>query len=873
MTTIVGTFMHTTKINAPVATKFFRFYSAPNAGATIYGPSLSNYFIQKDQIENLNTTGNTMYAYSIIPISTTSNIIFKTDATNRVMVFEIQGSVRTVNTVSQSPVAASVYPGQSVTVTAVMLGGSLATGQGVYLRYAPNSDYSNSSVVSMNYVSPGTYSGTIPASVNLANTTQSYYVFSSGSSAPNGADADLATINIKNNSGSNYSYTVLPGWNTAANGNWGTASTWTANSVPPTSISMGVVNVNHNVTMDQNAVVGSMNIGSLKTLDQNTAITLTTWGGIINNGTFNVNGTATLQFNSGGYINVNAPTFASGSTLVYNTGGSYDRSIEWGQITPGSPGYPWHVKVQNSTTLNLGTATPPSLEIGGDLTLGTSTTKGIVDMNALNLPLKILGNLVIGNASSTGSELKLSTTIGGDLYLYGNFTRYGNSNYYTDNNRAIYFEGTGNSTVNTPSASSQVFSYARIDKSVGTETVTFSTPTSISQEISLIKGIVNTDATNILSITNTNTNSLIGGSILSFINGPLKRYTSTSTADKYVFPVGKTGAPNLYKEMSLTTVNNLASGSNFTGEYFPSLPPTSGSDFFASILLGIVNSEYWQLDRNAGTTTGLVTIPYADPSNWRNVNALATSPNYACNVAIVKRSANSGTGTWDFTSTAGNFSTFSTPPEYRAYTDAGDIISREVTSFGPFTNGFGFTFLLPVRLQEFTGILENNNARLDWEISSVQDLVGFELQHSTDNLVYSKLYQAQNTGVLKYSYTHPKLSAGIHYYRLAVKEKSGKIFYSQVVMLLKGRIATQIAPLKQTVIRNELNAIIISSSGQIAQIVVTDAIGRIMIRQQKQLQPGQNAWDFNTGPLAPGIYFMTLLTKEGQKQTLRFIKE
>ncbi len=873
MNTIVGTFMFTTKANS-FGPKYFKFYSAPNAGATIYGPSLSHYFVQKDQIENLNTPGNTTYGYWIFPTSTTSNIIFKTDAANRVMVFEILGGIRTISTVVQSP-AASVYPGQSVKVT-VTTNATLNTGQGVYLRYAPNSNYANSSVVAMSQVSGNTYAGTIPASVNLANTTQSYYVFSSGNSTPNGSDADLATINLNNNAGANYSYTVLPGWITANNGNWSTAATWTANSVPSTSVSMGNVTMNHNVTMDQNAVMNSMTIASLKTLNQNTGITLATSGGITNNGAYNVNGAGILQFNSGGYISVNAPTFGTGSTLIYNNGGTFNRNIEWGN-TAGNPGYPWHVKVQNGTSLYLGVnpVTPATLEIGGDLIIGTATSgSNAVYLDGLAKPLTVLGNLTIGNAATTANRLWQNTS-GASLYLYGNFTRYTSLNYYEES-LPIYFKGSANQQISTPNGgAAQKFDYAYIDKTTGTETITISTPLYIKQQITFTKGIVNTDATNLLTIEATAATSVIGGSILSFVNGPLKRYTSTSTAGKYIFPVGKTGTPNLYKELSLTTVNNLASGSNFTGEYFPSLPPTSGSDFFAGMLLGIVNTEYWQLDRNAGTTTGLVTIPYTDPtgSNWRDVTGAATSPCWNCNVAVVKRSANSGAGIWDFTSTAGNFSTFSTPPEYRAYNDAGDMITREVSAFGPFTSGLAYTNILPLKLEQFNGRLENTGARLDWKITSVQGLTSFEVQHSTDGRNYSKLDEIQDNNGTTYTYLHPNLAPGIHYYRLLVKEKTGKTFYSQVVLLGVGKVPTRIVGLTQTVVKNELKPIIFSSSNQRTEAIITDALGRRVISRQTQLQNGQNQWQINTHTLAAGFYFITILTSDGTKQTLRFVKE
>jgi hypothetical protein len=228
--------------------------------------------------------------------TTTSNVVFKTDGGNdgidRSIVYVIQGTVQSVSSVAQSPTSANVFPGQAVTVTAT-LSGAFATGQAAYLRYTTDG-YSTSTVVTM--TGSGTsYTASIPASANTPGASLSYYVFTSGNTAPaaNGSDADFATINLNNNGGSNYTYTVASGWTTAAGGNWGTAATWTAGAIPPTATNLGVVTINHSVTQNTAALVSSVVINAAGTLT-GTANTLT-----INNNTsgttFTNSGTMTLS--------------------------------------------------------------------------------------------------------------------------------------------------------------------------------------------------------------------------------------------------------------------------------------------------------------------------------------------------------------------------------------------------------------------------------------------------------------------------------------------------------------------------------------------------------------------------------------------------
>ncbi len=1281
-----------------------------------------------------NQTNGNYYTYIIRDVNAGTN----TDG----YLFETNATPISVSTISQSPATASVFPGQTVTVTATT-SATLPTGQGVFLRYAPNGNYGSSVVVNMTLVSGNDYAADIPANINTPGSNQSYYVFTSGGTTPpSSADADLSTINLNNNGGANYSYTVAAGWTTAAPGNWSTPGTWTANAVPPAANSMGTVNMGHDVTLDQNALASNLNInaGTLtasgsSTLNITGATTISTgaaftnsssiatnisfnsftinnggtythnaigssangdstdfpgmtrsfgassnviikkwasggttpatlpktgspgWGNLtidvaslggswkqngvitnvqgnlyikatgptkefrffevktgsvntigpmtingnvtvdagyvsilggstsgaastlnvyitgnltLNGGTFNLTGTngftsyflfnfsycnlylsgdltinspakltqpkdvsvvvgmffvkplgtqiltsyyggvdvsyigfgigvggtttnvilnsnfdmtnvvtlpnlfyvydqstlscpgeyyvsgytsfqlqagGTLKIgaadgitsgstnagnirtsnsrsynaaahyiytgaynqvtgnglpatitgsltvdntgnandnivtlttnntvtsnfyltsgyfaagtgqtlrianngpvdatgggdcvyndptggniwllgnntvtgstagtphfydltigsgipvspanfinngtiyhyctiNTEGSVNPNAPSYAINSTLIYKPGGTYNRSIEWGQAVAGDPGYPWHVTVQNGTTLNLGTSgTPPLLECGGDLTIGVAGLgSGIVNMNSLAIPLIVKGSLIIGDAAGSNiGTLNLSNTVGGDLYLHGDFTRNKNS-FYTDNSRAIFFKGSADQTVNTPGVAitpgipTQYFSYAVADKTNGTEQVFLNCPVGINNNVTFTKGIITSTATNLLVVSATASGAVTGGSILSFVNGPMKRYTSTGIAGAYAFPLGKTGFPNLYKGITLTTLNNLASGSDFTGEYFPATPPTAGLDNFGSTLAGIVNTEYWQLDRNNGTTTGKVTLPYVDPtgSNWRDVTSAPVSVCSSCAVSVVGRSNSSGSGNWDFSGLAGSFSAATSPPEYRAYSDAGDIISQEFSSFGPFNNGFWLNNVLPVRLIRFDASLINNDGKLEWTVANAEGLSGFELQHSSDGIYYNSIADINNNTGNNYSYLHQQLTPGLHYYRLVIKEKNGKTVYSAVVTISLGKVNTRIIGLKQTIVKNEVVPLIKSASSQPVNATITDALGRTILSAAGQLQKGENQWSVNAGIITPGCYFIVIVTADGEKKTMKFIKQ
>ncbi|MFN5217561.1 MAG: hypothetical protein ACK5CL_02230, partial [Sphingomonadales bacterium] len=116
-----------------------------------------------------------------------------------------------ISSVSKSPTS----PGSSDTVTVTAnTSASLSTGEYLYLRYSTSSTFSTSTVVAFNM--SGT-SGTAKIPPHAGGTTLYYYVFSSNRTSTQLASSvstygqvsyNLLTLNLNNNSTSNYSYTV-----------------------------------------------------------------------------------------------------------------------------------------------------------------------------------------------------------------------------------------------------------------------------------------------------------------------------------------------------------------------------------------------------------------------------------------------------------------------------------------------------------------------------------------------------------------------------------------------------------------------------------------------------------------------------------------
>lgn len=284
---------------------------------------------------------------------------------------------------------------------------------------------------------------------------------------------------------------ILPCLQTALAGDWNTATNWVDLVVPPTGSS---VCINHAMTLAAappnpsivtiNGPNGDLTLGGAVVLtfepdgtftNNKTGFNMTAGSVVFQTGTSTINGSQAAGFNnlqlngnttlttvptinnqleikSGGFIlSANGPNYGASSTLIYNTGGSYNRSNEW-SATSGA-GYPANVLVTGTTALNLDAGTGVNRTIQGNMQInnGSSVTQGATGFN-LTVP---------GNFTLNGSY-EQSTTGGGDLILGGNWSS-GATAVLTSHNRDVRFNGSAAPQTIANTASGLEFGYLTID--------------------------------------------------------------------------------------------------------------------------------------------------------------------------------------------------------------------------------------------------------------------------------------------------------------------------------------------------------------------------------------------------------------------------
>ena len=795
----------------------------------------------------------TSKAYYINVSSTSHNYVFKTreggnpPPSKGLIVFCVQGTIASISGISSS--LSTVYLNQSPTITA-SLSTAFSTGQGAYLRYTTNG-WTTSTVVAMTG-SGTTYTASIPS--QPAGTTVIYYAFTSGNNLSiSGTDADLYTINLINNSGSNYSYTVQNAISTTGSGaaNWSSTSTWAGGTKPTTG---QTVVIDRPVTLDENVTLGGLTINSGATFiaSDGTARTLTISDGgtLTNNGTFTagsgtvnfagagtIAGTSTstlnnvtisngvnfgsstisgtLQLNNGAYINTNPPTYAIGSTLKYNTSTTYSRSLEWNSTS--GAGYPYHVQISNNGALDLGNGgTSTARSIAGNLIIDVGCGLYMDYLsNDMSQPLTVNGNLtnngILSLSEISGGGLK----IGGNLTNNGTFTPYGRTTEFIGSS-AQSISGTLNST-----GSTNNFYYLILGNTGGD--VTLQSPIYVSNTLNLNSGQLILGSND---LTLGNSATLVGtpaetNRIKTNGTGSLKMNIAVGGTKS--FPVGNSS----YNSISIKNNTNTA------------------DDFWVNVLDDVYANgsngtpvtkarvqRTWNIGKGTGNSNTGTGIELTFNWNTGETNSSMGTPRVFY--------YNSGTTSW-VAQTSGTTTIGSNTLTYTGY----------MGTFSPFSVMDNAT-PLPVTFTSLTGNIRNGQAQLNWTIADEHNVDHYQVEESNNGMQFRNLTQVDASNRSAYQASDASLNAGANFYRVKAVDIDGKLTYSKIIRLENGFVDQQIRVYPNPS-QGELTLGLNIAAGNY-QIRVINAVGQTVHQQPLTHEGGSRSLPLALPKLNAGIY-------------------
>ncbi len=584
-------------------------------------------------------------------------------------------------------------------------------------------------------------------------------------------------------------------WDGSESSDWNTAANWDTNLVPTDVDSVIIGNGANNLVIDEagNECRGlTVTANGILTIADGGDIAIKQLvGGVIiqANGTLNITGgimEVTDDFRTAEDCSIN---ISSGMLKIYDDWAGEDNGTADGNvtITGGDIDVTETCRFDDDNTFsgdfsgNYTLTVGNNFEVsntscsitGGTIILTTEGTGGssVTFESASNKTAEVYNLIISANVART---VKLQSEDGGNIIVKGDFSIIsgtaeligesagGNPHYLEVRGDVDFTNGTfdpnggelvlgGNSDQDFTSDFQEVYHFT-VNKSAGI--VYFNDDVTVTNELELIDGIVNTSGSNLV-INDGATVSNVSND--SYIDGFVKKVGN----DAFTFPVGANGK---YRPISISAPS--LDDDEFTATYIADDPDKS---YDATSKDGTINNisvlEYWELSRDKGSSNVSVSL------SWDGSSAVGVPAEL-----IVAR--------WDGSQWKDHGNTGTT-----GGANSGTITSEVITSFSPFTLGSTTANnVLPIDLISFDAKLDGDLVKLSWETASEINNDYFTLERSVDAVSWEEFKTIKGSGnsnqILSYKDYDYTPYLGTSYYRLKQTDFDGTYSYSEIQTIL-----------------------------------------------------------------------------------------
>lgn len=525
------------------------------------------------------------------------------------------------------------------------------------------------------------------------------------------------------------------------------------------------------------------------------------------------------------------------------------------------------VQIRSGAKLTLSSGY--NLNICGDFdNSGTFTSSGTasITFTGNSNPARMMGSLtglskftnVIINKSNSNDTVMMATNVeiaenftitkgtfkakGFNMKLAGN---YSNAGTYIHNNGSLEFNGGSNSTF-TSSGSGSLYDL-KINKNTAANTVTFNpASTAINNQLNLTLGQVVTVGANEVSVTNPASNAVINHTSNSYVRGRLRR--SLSGATSYDYPVGDASR---YELVNINATSPLVGTSSLLGYFNSATAPGTTPNIYEGPkhYEFLCSNGYWTFTPNAQPTSGL----YNFTMYPQGITCIAEHQ------SVAKRANSASAWTFGGSTLVGS----NQRNGFNSFSEFAQVSAEEP---------------LPLTLVSFFGTWKGNLAMLQWKTANERDHSHFDVERSTDGLVFEKIGQVDRkpgtSDAHAYEFADAQPRGGILYYRLKQVDLNGQFEYSKTIKLQNSlsKIEVQLSPnpwLRET----KLSVSFMDDSKGQYQMELVSTTGKVVSTQLIQTKVGWNEFGLNPDQKIPaGLYLVYLRPVNGQKYSPTPIK-
>jgi hypothetical protein len=184
---------------------------------------------------------------------------------------------------------------------------------------------------------------------------------------------------------------------------------------------------------------------------------------------------------------------------------------------------------------------------------------------------------------------------------------------------------------------------------------------------------------------------------------------------------------------------------------------------------------------------------------------------------------------------------------------------------------FSCSVLAADPILRFTARLVNEQAQLNWMVNDASVIGNFKVQRSLDGIHFTDVATLTASSANIYDFTESMNGDERRFYRIRVQDKKGSVSYSPIAEVSNGRGFSHSLQLFPNPVKDLLVIRLHSNSNEKAELILMDAMGKLVKRLSLNLLSGENHFNLPIESLGNGIYFVRV---SGLEETLSagFIK-
>jgi hypothetical protein len=187
-------------------------------------------------------------------------------------------------------------------------------------------------------------------------------------------------------------------------------------------------------------------------------------------------------------------------------------------------------------------------------------------------------------------------------------------------------------------------------------------------------------------------------------------------------------------------------------------------------------------------------------------------------------------------------------------------------SMGATTGSINACTIMPLNLTNFTAGVLGKAVKLSWEVSTASKASYYIVEKSSNGRNFNFLGKVEAvTGLQNYSLSD-KAPFYTNHYRLKQVDKDGQSFYSKIIFVKVESLNALIVT--ENLVKDILKVTINTGQGKIKTLLVYDMYGR----KVKTFTAKQGYQQLNISTIAPGKYYLQLVTTEGEVYYQAFVK-